>query len=196
MALVMDSTVRIKQFYRQSFEIKQQGVGSLMFQTLVQNPDDMSQDEPARATVTQTLGGAFVTDFGQGLPSVVLSGTTGYKKRINSEGQETDGFQAFRDFRNKVYRDFITQNDPTLELYWYNWEDEEYYQIQPTNFRLQRNKTESLLYRYEFRFTCLRAVQNAKQQAQDWLVDPRTDNMWSDLATAVSASNQFITNLS
>lgn len=156
MALTTSKTAYIKsQGYRYTFEMRAKGVGTVMTHTMLINPEEFSMDEPARVNVTQTLGGAFVTDFGMGLPTVTISGTTGYRKRNNAEGQETDGFEEFINFRERVYRYFVASSNPDFTLYWYNWEDDEQYIIQPTAFRLQRSKSQPLLYRYELRFTCL-----------------------------------------
>jgi hypothetical protein len=103
----------------------------------------------------QTLGGAYVDDFGAGLYQVSISGITGYKARYNSEGMYVDGYEEFVNFRKNIYRDFVESNDPNRVLIWYNWEDREYFKIQPTIFRLQRSISEPTLYRYEFNFTCI-----------------------------------------
>lgn len=195
MSLVTQETRRIKQLFRQTFELKVAGIGSVMLHTLTNNPEDMQQEEPARVSVTQTLGGAFVTDFGQGLPTVTLSGTTGYRRKTTAEGRETDGFQEFQRLRNRIYRGFIETNDPKLSLYWYNWEDDEYYQIQPTSFRLMRNKSEPLLYRYEFRFTCIRRLKGTRRQTTDGLIDPRTDQVWRVLTKSSSRINELLTTM-
>lgn len=156
MALVLPNTARLKKLYHLTFEVAKRGIGTIYRHTLLVNPQEFTQVEPARNTVTQTLGGAFVQDFGQGLPQVTISGITGYKARKNVDGEVRDGFEEFRHFRETIYRMFIRNNEADLVMYWYNWEDEEYYAIQPHTFRLQRNKAEPLLYRYEFNFTCLR----------------------------------------
>ncbi len=191
MALVLNATLQQKRFYRQSFEVKKEGK-SILFHTLLINPEDLQMDEPSRSTVTQTLGGAYVTDFGQGLPTMVISGTTGYKRR-EKEGKQTDGYQEFIDFRNKVYRDFVATNDPSLAMYWYNWEDNEYYEIQPENFRLMRNKSEPLLYRYEFRFTCIKRLTNASRKINDNLKVPSAITMGTALGLAISSIGELLT---
>jgi len=154
MTLVNDSTYRLKQNYHQSFEIKKSGI-SVEMHTLIVNPEDMSQAEPSRSNTVQTLGGAFVVDFGQGLIEVTISGTTGYKSRPSKENGVLDGYQEFVNFREKIYRNFITSKDPDMFLYWHNWEDNEHYKIQPRSFRLMRSKQAPLLYKYEFSFICL-----------------------------------------
>lgn len=168
MALVKDSTVLQKRFYHQTFEIRW-GIYSIGFHTLLVNPEDLQIEEPSRSAVTQTLGGAFVTDFGQGLPNVTISGTTGYKTKRNTEGVLLDGYEEFEKFRREIYRQFVERNDPTLYAYWYNWEDNEYYRIQPSSFRMMRNKNEPLLYRYEFRFTCLERIQQGHRKPKDFV---------------------------
>lgn len=154
---VSRSTALIKRYYKQTFELKSKGKSKYRH-TLLVNPEDMSVQEPSRTNVQQTLGGAYVTDFGVGLHQVNISGTTGYSLRTNADGQRKDGYQEVKDLRRKLYRNFLETNDSNLEMYWYNWEDEEYYQIVPLSFRISRNKSEPLLYRYEFQFTALRKL--------------------------------------
>lgn len=193
MALVSSSTVIKKQLYRHTFDLRRDDTGSVMIHTLLINPSDMSMEEPSRSTVTQTIGGAYVTDFGRGLPTVTLSGTTGYKRRASAEGGELDGFEEFMKFRQHIYRSFIQANDPNLSLNWYNWEDDEYYEIQPTHFRLQRSKSEPLLYRYELRFTCLRVLRNGRPIKEDFLQKyPQTIAIQQTMDSAISAVSEFI----
>jgi hypothetical protein len=154
MSLVLPATAQLKQTYRYTFETRRNNIKDVRH-TLLVNPQSLSQNEPTRSSVTQTLGGVYITDFGAGLPTVVISGTTGYKKRYNSDGEQRDGYTEFMHFRNDIYRNFIESNDPSYTMYWYNWEDEEYWQIQPTSFKLQRSVSEPMLYRYEFAFTCI-----------------------------------------
>lgn len=151
----LPSTRSKKRVYHQTFAIKDDGGGEVVRHTLLVNPEDMSFGEPGKTTVTETLGGGYVADFGSAFKSVTLQGITGYNARKNKEGEERDGFTEFMHFRNEVYRKFIESADPQLSMYWYNWEDDDYWRIQPTNFRLLRNKNEPLLYRYEFTFTLL-----------------------------------------
>lgn len=152
--LVKPTTYAQKAVYHQTFELQQRGV-TISRHTLLVNPEDMSQAEPARVNVMQTLGGAYVDDFGAGLPQITISGITGYKARFNTEGLYVDGYEEFVNFRRNIYRNFIESNNPNMSLIWYNWEDNEFYQVQPTNFRLQRNARQPLLYRYEFQFICI-----------------------------------------
>lgn len=192
--LVKPTTRAMKKVYRFTFEMRREGIGSVMLHTLMVNPEDFTQEEPARNTVTPTLGGAYVTDFGMGLPTVSVSGTTGYKTRTTAEGEEMDGYEQFLAFRRRVYRSFIESNDPLLSLYWYNWEDNEFYEIQPTSFRLQRSKSQSLLYRYDLRFTCIRRLTKTRSaMAQDYLLaNPDTRQLTLDLSKSISSYSEIM----
>jgi hypothetical protein len=192
---ILSKTIQARKFYKQTFAMEYAGIGYVLLHTLLVNPEEMSVDEPTRASVTQTFGGAFVTDFGAGLPTVTLTGTTGYKARNSPDGYLTDGYHEFKRFRDKIYRGFIETNDAKLALYWFDWENDEFYQIQPMNFRLMRNKSEPLLYRYEFRFTCLQRLRNHKKVAADYIIDARSNQVWSGLGTNISKLGEHLNSL-
>ncbi|AKG36082.1 hypothetical protein [Paenibacillus durus] len=199
--LVSAATYDQKRFYRMTFELRKTlpsgDSGALSLHTLLVNPSDFSQDEPGRGNIIQTLGGAYVADFGLGLPTVTLSGTTGYRVRASAEGKERDGYEELRDFRSDIYRKILLANDPQHALYWYNWEDDEYYEIHPQNFRLQRSKSEPTLYRYEFRFTCLRRLTKTRREAAgDYLKrNPSTTKMAGKLTSSVSNIGELLLKL-
>lgn len=170
MALVSDRTRILKTNYHHTFEVRASGK-TITRHTLLLNPQNLSQTETSKSSVTQTLGGAYVVDFGSGLPVVTISGTTGYRQRYNADGELRDGYEEFMHFRNQVHRKFVETNDPNYQMFWYNWEDEEYWCIQPSTFRLQRSVSEPLLYRYDFSFTCLKKAQETTAPALDQITD-------------------------
>jgi hypothetical protein len=194
---LLTSTINAKKFYKQTFALKYAGIGYTSLHTLLVNPEDMSVEEPSRSSVTQTIGGAYVKDFGAGLPTVTLAGTTGYKARVSPDGYLTDGYQEFKNLRDDIYRLYINSNDPKLTMYWFDWENDQYYQIQPdeSGFKLLRNKAEPLLYRYEFKFTCLQRLSNRKYTETQLLVDPRSNQMWNGLGSSLSELGSFLTTL-
>lgn len=153
----LKSTMDKRKFYKQTFQIKNKGKERYRHTMLV-NPQDMSVAEPARINAQQTLGGAYVSHFGQGLFQVSLSGITGYSARYNADGVLRDGYEEFKAFRDKVYRDFVKTNSGQMEMFWYNWEDEQYFKIVPLTFRLMRSRSEAIMYRYELTFVCLKTV--------------------------------------
>lgn len=127
--------------------------------TLFVNPESFSQTEPARVTVTQTKGGWFVDHFGQGLTAFTLQGTCGYKER-NVGGTPVSGHKQFLELR-KMYRDWLTaakDNSKDHIMRFYNWSDDDHYEVIITSFSLQRSTNRPLLYMYNIAMTGVRRL--------------------------------------
>lgn len=197
--LVTTKTIREKQFRHLTFEVTRNGV-PVKTHTLTINPEDLTQKEPNRSEVTQTLGGAYVEDWGAGLIEMVIRGTTGYRKRVNIQGKETDGFQEFKDLRNDIFRYFLNPDGTAKRdsrdeytLNFYNWEDSEYYEVFPKYFQLSRSKNRPLLYSYDFPFICLRPIGKSSR--------PRTrpgedeGSMVSQIQEGLASQTALINNL-
>jgi len=125
------------------------------------NPEEYTQDEPVRTVVTQTLGGAFIDDFGAGLVSIYMKGSTGMK----------NGFEKFvelRDFMRTYAKTGTAGQEVKDELKFHNYTDEESWIVHPdpTGFRVFRSKSNPLLFMYELRLTALR---NAKDPAPEMI---------------------------
>jgi hypothetical protein len=170
MPVVMDKTVRERAVRNITFQIVKNKSTIVESFTLPVGPEELIHDETARAEVTKTLGGAYIEEWGMDLPNVSLRGTTGYKKKVDGGGHETDGYQAMKEFRNDVYRYFIEPDGKIrqylkdiYEMFYYNWEDGDYYRIQPLKFTLSRSKSRPLLYMYDFPFICLYPVAKPRQ---------------------------------
>lgn len=117
------------------------------------NPEEYNQEEPSRSLVTQTIGGAWVDDFGGGLPSISIRGNTGFRNGL--------GFQKFKELRDLIrnyYKSNTVGQSITDELIFHNFTDEESWVVHtdPTGFRLLRSKNNPLLYMYEIKLICLR----------------------------------------
>jgi hypothetical protein len=175
--------------------------------TLILNPQDFQQREPVRAQVVQTIGGAYVDDFGRGLPKVTISGNTGWRLKNMPDGKGIlDGWQAFKALRNDIFRYFTDAKDesrtflrnPDYELHWYNWGEDEYYSIQPEEFQLQRSASNPLLFQYTFPFTCLRDLSNGYRKGQNNPVIFRLGATTSikDAVDSISVSTTALSTLS
>lgn len=120
-------------------------------------PEDLTRTEPPRATVHQTLGRettGWVDHFGKGLPSISISGTTGWRYNP-SVGR--DGFQSFEALNDLVahrYPEMIqdaidTGRDPSgVKLIFVDLLDNFTYPVVPTTFVLRRSKNRPLLFQY------------------------------------------------
>jgi hypothetical protein len=159
---ILTAATEAQRAYRYfTFQIIKNNTTIVHTHTLVVNPEEYAQDEGARNEVTKTIAGAYIEEWGRELISFSIKSTTGFRRRIAPDGTETDGFQAFKDLRDNIYRYFLepdgklkqrrTDSD-TFELRFYNWEDEEYYAIMPSKFALNRSKSRPLLYAFDFPF--------------------------------------------
>jgi hypothetical protein len=117
------------------------------------NPEEYSQGEISRSTVTQTKGGAFIDSFGAGLPTLFIKGTTGFKGGV--------GVTKFKELR-KLIRDYVNNGEPgktiTDELVFHNYTDEESWVVHtdPNAFKLMRSKSNPLMFMYEINLVCIR----------------------------------------
>lgn len=124
-------------------------------------PEDLSRTEPSRLSVHQTLApsGAgpvgWVDDFGQGLPTINISGHTGWRTAV---GSGMDGAAAFEDLNGLVTRDYHDARqsavnsglDPSqVRLVLVDTLDGFAYSVTPTQFVLRRNKSRPLLFQYQ-----------------------------------------------
>lgn len=174
MSRVTKKTLRETAIKRFTFKITKNENKIIRLFTLTRNPEEYTQEEPARVEITKTLGGAYIEEWGADLQSISLKGTTGYGKTVSVDGEILDGYQAFKILRNDIYRYFLEPRKKlkqflkdSYELYFYNWEDGEYYRIQPKKFTLLRSKSRPLLYAYDFQFICLYPVTASKKIRED-----------------------------
>jgi hypothetical protein len=124
----------------------------------VLNPEEYTQNEPSRVSITQTRGGGFVDAWGAAFPTINFKGTTGFK---NGTDDPTNGFKKFKELEElirEVYDDVKPGQKVTKLLKFYNYTDEEYWYTYPEKFALVRSKSKSLLYQYEVSLRALAKV--------------------------------------
>ena len=152
--------------------------------TLFINPEELSQQEPAKITVTQTKGGAFVDYWGSGLTTLTVKGVTGFRRRQVAGGpvQGLSGHEHFLKLRD-LYRKWVqsSKDDPkNTEMRFYNWADQEYYVVVITNFTFLRNVARPLLYQYNITMTVIQNITEKVKQATasddvgQYLISPET----------------------
>lgn len=126
--------------------------------TLFVNPEEFSQTEANRVTVTQTKGGAYVDEFGSGLPTISMKGTTGFKMGTSDP---TLGYKRFKMLRDKM-RTIMDGVQPgqdistDKELVFHNYTDGEHWVVVPKVFTLLRSVSRPLLYLYDIQLVCIR----------------------------------------
>lgn len=127
------------------------GMGIPMFHYFSLRPEEFEYDIPSRANVHQTLGGAWVDDFGVGLKRVILSGTTGWR------GTVIPGELWFVAFRELVYETyfqrrqraaFLGQDPDMVRLFYVDTLNYVACWVHPVEFSHERSKSRPLVHRY------------------------------------------------
>lgn len=131
------------------------GIGEII--TLNIRPEDLTRNEPSRISVHQTLGRdtqGWVDVFGAALPTVTISGHTGWR---TNTGSGEDGVASFEKLNqlivheyHKAKQDTIDAGgDPdTVKLLFIDVLDNFFWSVAPMSFSLKRNKSRPLLMQY------------------------------------------------
>lgn len=125
------------------------------------NPSEMIQQEASRSTITQTVGSAYLDNFGGALPTIYIKGNTGF-----SNGLGVSRFKQLRDLIRAYYNVTPgTDSSSDDEITFHNYTDDESWIVatDTQGFRLLRNNENPLLYMYEIYFVCLRPASSPKQ---------------------------------
>lgn len=136
--------------------------GMPWFYWFVPPPEDMAYTYPTRATAINTLGGAYIDDFGAGIPEINIRGNTGYKMGGGmGQGVQSDGGVLMASLRNMIVQSYHAQRkamaaagqDPdTIQLMLVDTLNMAMFKVYPRQFQLQRTKTSPLLYRFTMQF--------------------------------------------
>ncbi len=117
-------------------------------------PEDMSYTYPTRATAINTLGGAYVDDFGSAIAEINIRGNTGYKM---GGSMITSGDLLMASLRNMIVQSYHQQQlmlsrmgmDPDIiQLMLVDTLNLTMFKVYPRQFQLQRSKQSPLLYRF------------------------------------------------
>lgn len=125
---------------------------------LIIRPEELSRNEPVRASVTQTLGGFWADDFGAGLSTITLSGHTGWHGSNREDGAEqfaqlrkliVERRQELREAKAKV------GNPDDIRLVFADQLNNHALYVQPQSFQLRRHKSRPLLSQYNITLSVL-----------------------------------------
>ncbi len=147
--------------------VLQSADGSMKSVSLFIRPEDMSIVFPSRMSVNQTLGGAWIDAFGEGLQQATISGTTGWHTAPDGK----DGIDRLIQLKNEFFTKWHdlraaaikAGNDPNkVKLRFVDNLNRYSRVIAPGVFEVRRSKSRPLLAMYRFSFT---AVANPKAAA-------------------------------
>jgi hypothetical protein len=141
-------------------------------------PEDLTRTEPARSTVHQTMGKdvqGWVDNFGAGLPSVQISGHTGW---LYQTGVKRDGFGSFEALNKLVAHDYHAARqaaidagrDPSaVKLIFVDTLDNFFWVVEPMQFVLRRSKSRPLLFQYSIALQAIStSVDNPLRFVPSW----------------------------
>lgn len=132
--------------------------------TLKIRPEDLNRTEPSRINVVQTLGreiSGWVDGFGPALPSVNISGHTGWR---TSAASGMDGAEAFEELHSVVMPAYHKAKqaaidagtDPaTVKLLFVDMLDGFTWNVAPLQFVLRRSKSRPLLFQYNIQLQAI-----------------------------------------
>ena len=186
--------------------------------TMFLAPEELTREQDARNTVTQTPHGAWTDSFGAGLVKWSLRGSTGWRARTANNGVTApidgreDGYTAFHVF-SELINVYLNENQaraieafksgrilrPLLVLVFHDHADDEWWSIEPDGLPTKRRSTNRpLLYDYEFRFTGTRDLTQRIGPLPDAIgqalrgSDTRDQKTADALIAAIPATNSAI----
>lgn len=142
-----------------SFVLESPG-GAMKSVSLFIRPEDLSISFPSRISVNQTLGGAWIDSFGEGLSQTTISGTTGWrtapdgKDGINRMAElKSEFFTKWHDLRAAAIKAGTDPNEVKLRFV----DTLNHYSrvVVPQGFEIRRSKSRPLLSMYRFSFVAV-----------------------------------------
>lgn len=130
------------------------------------NPEDLSITEPSRMSVQQTIGSAWVDNFGPGLRTISISGTTGWRANHETgrdwEAEYNSLYKESFVKWHSLRADKITagQDPGVVELEFVDALDKVAVIVAPVSFVLKRNKNRPLLIQYSIVLNVLRDIKD------------------------------------
>lgn len=141
-----------------SFVLDDQSTGSPPVSlSLVIRPEDLTRTDPSRITTQQTLGGAWADNFGPGIPTISISGHTGWRRRLVND-DDSDGGERFQNLFEHVFTQWHTLRNDAMKagtdpdrvrLVFADALDQFAVVVAPISFVLRRSKSRPLLSQYQ-----------------------------------------------
>lgn len=124
------------------------------------NPEEYQFSKPNVVDVTQTKSGAWLDEFGAGVPMVQMKGSTGLKNGTKNAKSGYVKFKELSDMIDRVYnRVKPGQSVPSSkEMKFYNYTDGEFWIVTPHTFDLLRSTARPLMYIYNIQLILQRRI--------------------------------------
>lgn len=153
------------------------------------NPENMEYARPHRSTAVKTKSRIVIEDFQSDVPSVTISGTTGF----NPTGKSSDrGIKKIAEMK-KFLADYGEMGGngkmPAEDFYFYDFTNDESYVVafSPDGVTYTQDVSSPLTHRYQIKFYILR---KASQPADESIVDPEIGNRYPSVPGGVIGPQQ------
>src|SRR6266403_1669765 len=84
--------------------------------TLYIRPEDLTRTATSRISAQQTLGGiAWADNFGRGIPTINISGHTGWRRPDDPALGTDDGVDRFKKLKNQVFNNWHARRQVAIE---------------------------------------------------------------------------------
>lgn len=135
------------------------------------NPEDYTQSEPNKATITQTKGGAWIDAWGGGIKELTIKGTTGvYGRHGNTVSDPDAGYKRWKNLRNMIQNvyDDVRDGEKVELMKFYNYTDNEYFYVYPAQggIELYRSKARPNIYQYTLHLWAVRRLGEPEKERQ------------------------------
>ncbi|MCK5607599.1 hypothetical protein KAR91_37290 [Candidatus Pacearchaeota archaeon] len=161
------------------------------------NPESYDKEIAPRSKITLTQSGGYEDRTGWVLPKINIKGTFGYlgtypggNGKTLSSGVQMCGWDLYKELEDiflSFYEQFGTNDDTgsllmedgdeAAKLRFYNFTDEDFYEVQISKFVVRRNIQHRLLYKYDIQLTALRRLDGEDLRQVDWLATQFDDLM-------------------
>lgn len=136
------------------------------------NPREYTAITPARVNIVQTKGGVFADNFGVGVTAINIKGIAKNNFVRDKDGNvRNTALDTFKELRDKVVLNYfdgqIPGLPPTKTMEFYNFTDEDYYEVIPMQFSLTRSATKALFYNYEINLVVVRKLSDPEAKKSD-----------------------------
>ena len=173
-------------------------VGDRFFRFAI-NPENITYTRPHRTTTLKTKSRIVVEDFQSDIPTVMISGTTGF----NPTGRASDrGIEKIKEMK-KYLIDYAEMggngNTPPQDFYFHDFTNDESYVVHlaPDGVTYTQDVNSPLLHRYQIKFVILR---KSTEPAEEDVIDPEIGNRFPSIpnggGTAVPMPNPSVPNVS
>ena len=129
---------------------------------MIIRPEELTRTDVTRATIQQTLGGAWADDFGPGLATINISGHTGWR---GAQFSTSDGMDQFAKLKNQVFTEWHSRRNAAVKagidpakvgLVFADALDSTIDLVIPMNFTLRRSKSRPLLMQFNIAMTAIK----------------------------------------